>query len=155
MKVIEHQKIIKGKELKLVGFRVLCQGEQYMVEIPKAVIELERRVSEIRHAIPSVQIGAFVVETEKEEKDGYWICVEVEQYEDIPDGMVTLTIPSQRYATWHHNGPNIEIMGAYNKLHNWMLTNKYRRLTDRWHLEVYYDWRNPSDIDVVLLDTIE
>ncbi|WP_449442969.1 hypothetical protein [Ureibacillus acetophenoni] len=33
-------------------------------------------------------------ENQTAEEDGYWVCVEVKEYEDIPSDMVTLTVPS-------------------------------------------------------------
>lgn len=37
------------KELKLVGFRVLCPTDQYLIEIPKTSLQLSKRISEIKH----------------------------------------------------------------------------------------------------------
>ncbi|WP_255505284.1 GyrI-like domain-containing protein [Lysinibacillus sphaericus] len=56
----------------------------------------------------SQQVGAFVVDHDFE--DGYWVCVEVKKYEHIPDDMVTLTIPSQKYAALEHKGADCKIM---------------------------------------------
>ncbi|MEH7526288.1 GyrI-like domain-containing protein [Bacillus sp. JJ1503] len=94
---IIQNKAIKGlDELRLVGFRVLCSGDQYLVEIPKASLRLCERISEIKQVVnPIEQFGAFVVENETADEDGYWVCVEVKEYEDIPTDMVTLTIPPQ------------------------------------------------------------
>lgn len=44
-----HYKAIKEVgELKLVGFRVLCPDDQYIVEIPKTSLQLNKRISEIK-----------------------------------------------------------------------------------------------------------
>ena len=153
---LDSKTVINCTELKLVGFRVLCAGEQYIVEIPLAVRKLDERVNEIKHVADStVQIGAFVVDTEKEEEDGYWICVEVNEYENIPEGMETLSIPSQNYALWNYKGANLEITGAYEELHHWIAGKNYKRLTGKWHLEIFYSWRDTDNIDVTLLDTVE
>jgi predicted transcriptional regulator YdeE len=142
-------------ELKLVGFRVQCSGEQYINEIPKASIRLNERISEIKYVTkPSLQFGAFVVDSCSKE-DGYWVCVEVQKYEDIPDDMVSLTIPSQRYAVLRYKGPNYRIKDTYTNLHQWIEQNKYKRLKDKWHLEIFYSFRDTENVDVELLDTIE
>ena len=142
-------------EIKLVGFRVLCSGDQYIVEIPKASLRLSERISEIKQLVnPLIQFGAFVVENETSEEDGYWVCVEVREYEDIPTDMVTLTVPPQKYAVLRHKGGNYEITYAYNELHRWIEDNKYKRLKNKWHLEKFYSWRDSKNIDVELLDTI-
>ncbi|MFC4408843.1 GyrI-like domain-containing protein [Chungangia koreensis] len=148
--------IIELPESKLVGFRVLCHGDQYANEIPKASSQLSERLHEVKHVInPDVQIGAFVVENETDEEDGYWVCVEVTEFEDIPSGMVVLTIPSQHYAVVRYEGPNYEIRSSYEELHLWIEKNNYNRLLNKWHLERFYKWTNPEKIEVELLDTIE
>ncbi|MEH7347157.1 GyrI-like domain-containing protein [Bacillus sp. JJ1532] len=154
---IIQNKAIKGlDELRLVGFRVLCSGDQYLVEIPKASLRLCERISEIKQVVnPIEQFGAFVVENETADEDGYWVCVEVKEYEDIPTDMVTLTIPPQKYAVRRHKGSNYKIMEAYNDLHKWIEDNNYVRLKDKWHIERFYDWKDTEKVDVELLDTIE
>ncbi|MHC0038852.1 GyrI-like domain-containing protein [Pseudoneobacillus sp. C159] len=143
-------------EIKLIGFRVLCPGDQYIIEIPKASLKLSERISEIKHVInPSLQFGAFVVENSTDDEDGYWVCVEVKEYEDIPSDMVTLTVPPQRYAVSRYKGANYKIMDAYNDLHLWIEKNKYRRLKDKWHLEKIYSWKDTENVDIDLLDTIQ
>lgn len=144
------------EELKLVGFRVLCEGDQYINEIPKASIKLQKRMNEIKQVInPSLQVGAFVVDNSTVEVDGYWICVEVKEYEETPKDMVVLTVPSQKYGAVRHRGSNNMIKNSYDNLHKWMEEKRLKRLTDKWHLEIYSSWQDPQNIDVLLLDTIE
>ncbi|MBA2174920.1 GyrI-like domain-containing protein [Halobacillus locisalis] len=145
-------------EVKLVGFRVLCEGERYMEEIPKAARSLNKRKKEIKHVTDSGRhVGAFVVEESSPEEDGYWIGVQVRDYEDIPEGMTTLTIPPQQYATTLHKGPNDQIRTSYAALHKWIEEKGYTRADNRWNLERYHeetDPENPSDVHVELCDSI-
>ena len=139
---MSETKIVELDELKLVGFRVWCSGEEYIVEIPKASFRLSERISEIKQVVnPLQQYGAFVVENETVDKDGYWVCVEVKEHEDISSDMVTLTIPSQRYAVTRHKGDNNKIMNTYDELH-------------KWHLEKFFSWKDVKNVDVELFDTI-
>ncbi|WP_252183368.1 GyrI-like domain-containing protein [Rossellomorea vietnamensis] len=149
-------KKIKIEEIKLVGFRVLCPGDQYIKEIPKASLGLENRRSEISHITNSNrQIGAFRVEESTEDEDGYWVCMEVSAFKDVPEDMVTLTVPAQSYAVYRHQGSNREIVKAYEDLHKWIETSGYKRLKARWHLELYHSWKDPDRLSVELCDTIE
>lgn len=142
-------------EMKLVGIRVLCTGDEYLLEIPKASKQLSERREEIKNKVnQSLQYGAFVVDNESDEEDGYWVCVEVSQFEGIPADLVTLTIPAQTYAVWRHKGSNEKIMEAYCELHKWIEESGYKRVTDKWHLEVFHKWTDSQDIDVELMDTI-
>jgi predicted transcriptional regulator YdeE len=152
---IQNKTIKELDELKLVGYRVLCSGDQYIVEIPKASLRLSERISEIKQVVnPLQQFGAFVVENQTADEDGYWVCVEVKEYKDIPTDMVTLTVPPQRYAVTRHKGPNYKIMDSYNELHKWIEENNYLRQKNKWHLEKFYNWNDLENVDVELLDTI-
>ena len=142
-------------EMKLVGIRVLCPGDQYIVEIPRASKRLSERIDEISNVMsPALQHGAFVVEHYSGEEDGYWVCVEVSEFEEIPTDMVALTIPAQMYAVLRYKGANGGIRQSYNELHQWIEVNGYQRLTNKWHLEVFREWSDPANIDVELRDTV-
>ncbi|MGE7946372.1 hypothetical protein [Lysinibacillus sp. NPDC093688] len=43
----QYKAIKEVGELKLVGFRVLCPDDQYIIEIPKTSLQLNKRISEI------------------------------------------------------------------------------------------------------------
>ncbi|WP_062109923.1 GyrI-like domain-containing protein [Bacillus niameyensis] len=143
-------------ELKLVGFRVLCSDDQYADKISQASLRLNERINEIEQVKnPSQQYGAFIVENETADEDGYWVCVEVKDYENIPRDMAKLTIPPQKYAVIKHIGSNQKIRASYNELHKWIEENNYIRLKNKWHLEKYYIWNNTENIHVELMDTIK
>ena len=142
--------------IPLVGFRVICEGDQYPVEIPKSAAILKDRTAEIKNLMnEGNQVGAFVVDAPSEKEDGYWVCVQVSEYCDIPEGMIALTIPSQKYATIIHDGPNYEIMNSYETLHQWIAENQLKRATTKWSLEFYQRPENtPADVLVELCDPI-
>ncbi|WP_353049464.1 GyrI-like domain-containing protein [Paenibacillus sp. ISL-20] len=100
-------------------------------EIPKASVELKERLHEIRDVVkPARLVGAFIVEDVTEEEDGYWVCVEVNDMKQVPEGMVSLVIPKQKYAVQRHQGPNYEIRNTYEKLHHWIRENNHERFAE-------------------------
>ncbi|MFG6146773.1 GyrI-like domain-containing protein [Halobacillus sp. B23F22_1] len=143
--------------VKLIGFRVWCEdGGQYIHEIPKAAAELDKRRNEICHLLsPVCQIGAFKIQTNSIEEDGYWVGFPVREIENVPRDMTSLTIPSQTYASLHVEGSNDNIRPAYEQLQAWMQTHDYPRLLHKWHLEKYTTWGNKQNVAVELLDTTE
>jgi predicted transcriptional regulator YdeE len=155
-KILQEKITIKNLgEQKLVGFRVLCEGDQYLQEISKASLNLQHRLKDIKHVIsPDHQIGAFIVDAASEHEDGYWVCVQVDKYEDIPRDMVTLTVPQQKYAVITYEGPNYEIKNSYEMLHQWILQNNYQRALNKWHLELFHEYGNKNLLKVQLFDTI-
>ena len=66
---------------------------------------------------PLKLIGAFKAAETSNEDDGYWVYYEVESLEDIPDGMVSLTVPKEKYAVHHFKGHSSEIFNIYDQLH--------------------------------------
>ena len=153
--ILPIPKIEELGEMKLVGFRVLCEGNQYINEIPKAANLLKERIKEIDQVIdPSIQFGAFVVDNYSEDEDGYWICVQVKEYENIPEDMVALTIPPQLYAVIKHIGANTEIRDVYTSLHSWIEETGYERQLDKWHLERYLSWNDAGNLTMELWDTV-
>ncbi|WP_226617558.1 GyrI-like domain-containing protein [Cytobacillus firmus] len=141
--------------LRLIGIRVLCPPDQYLAEIPRAINLFTERLTEIKGAVnPDRLVGAFKVEEDSPEEDGYWIGIEVKEFIGVPDGMVSLEIPPQKYASIRHKGPNDEIGNSYRELHSWIEEKGYKRLKNKWHLEIHRSWENIEDLDIDLLDTI-
>lgn len=143
-------------ELKLIGFRIVCPGDQYIIEIPKAASKLKERVHEIQHIIDKqVQLGAFIAEDTTADLDGYWVGVEVEKIDVIPPGMVSLSIPPQAYVSTFYQGMNHGIRDAYREMHEWAELNGYARRRDLWHVEKFYRFDSGEQVEVELLDTVE
>ncbi|MGM0883064.1 MAG: GyrI-like domain-containing protein [Bacillota bacterium] len=151
-------RVVQLESKKLVGIRVICEGDQYVNEIPKAAKKLEERILQIKNVIdPNKMIGAFVVGDYSDEEDGYWVCVEVEEYDEIPEGMVSLNVPEQRYAVITHTGSNHEIRNTYEALHQWINENGFERVLNTWHLEITENWgsQESNAYEIDLYDTIK
>ncbi|PPA70700.1 GyrI-like domain-containing protein [Jeotgalibacillus proteolyticus] len=148
--------VVKENELIIVGYRVLCEGDEYSLEIPKAAKSLKMNLEKISNAVsPPQQIGAFMVEENSPDEDGYWLGVRVSDSSFVPEGMETKTIPEQTYAVTLHKGSNLVIRETYEKLHRWIEDKGYIRLKNSWHLERYLNWGDPDDLEVELLETIQ
>jgi predicted transcriptional regulator YdeE len=154
--IMRDMKVKKIGELKLVGFRVVCPGDHYIIEIPKAAAKLKERVDEIQDLVnKQVQLGAFIAEDTTPDLDGYWVGMEVEKIGAIPPGMVLLTIPPQTYVSVFYQGPNHGIRDAYRDMHEWAEINGYTRRRDLWHVERFFRFDSSEQVEVELLDTIE
>jgi predicted transcriptional regulator YdeE len=135
------------EEKKLVGFRVFCKDMSgYGQEIPNASMLLIQRINEIKHLVEPVKlIGAFKAAETSEEDDGYWVCYEVHDVGDIPEGMVSLVVPAQKCAVLNFKGHASEIFRVYTHLHKWIEENGYTRIPDKWSLEIYSKWSENED----------
>ena len=140
----------------LVGIRVRCPAEEYAWQIPLAAKQLDARKKEIANVSNlHQQFGAFVVDTSSEEEGGYWVCHQVKKIEGVPEGMVSLRIPSQTYAVLKHRGSNMGILNTYEELHTWITKSGLKRRLGAWHLERFYHFKDTEQIEVDLMDTIQ
>lgn len=133
--------IVEENDLKFVGFRVFSKEGNYAVDIPKTVVTLAKRIDEIQNKKNgSVQCGLFVPDLEDEEADeksGYYVAVEVEKVESVPEGMVSLSIPKQNYAVSSYTGPVENLMDVYENYNEQLLNDGLVRIPKSWHIEKY------------------
>ncbi|MBM7587000.1 putative transcriptional regulator YdeE [Bacillus pakistanensis] len=148
-------KIITLKDKKLVGFRVVCETlEGYQQEIPLALERLTQQIKDINHVVSSnIIYGIFKVEALPEE-DGYWKCIEVESFENIPVGMDHIVMKQGRYAALDYDGTPQRIQLAYESLHQWTRNNNLERNLNEWTIERYEKIEN-SRIECTIYDPIK
>jgi predicted transcriptional regulator YdeE len=145
--------------LHLIGIRVVCKEEsEYVMAIPRAAHQLRERIAEINGVVdPHLLVGVYKPGETVAEEDGYWVCVRVDPIADIPDGMVAMSVPSQRYAVKWHYGLRNEVSHTYQKLHHLLDEAGHRRKPNAWNVEMQRNWGLPeeSEIEMDLYCTIE
>lgn len=76
-----------------------------------------------------------------------WACREVNNFENIPDGMSTLEIPSGLYAVFHYKGDSSHAAEMFNYIFmEWLPQSNYL-LDDRPHFEILgeaYQYNDPN-----------
>ncbi|WP_341538285.1 GyrI-like domain-containing protein [Paenibacillus pinisoli] len=108
--------------------------------------EMKSRMNEIKQVVnPHILLGLSYHVTE----DGFthYSAVEVEQMEDIPDGMASITPPTLTYAKCEHRrGQNIE--ASYNNIYAWIQDRGYSLYKgDITHYEEYPMNQDPQSED--------
>lgn len=149
--------LVEKGEMKFVGIRLQCDSlEEYQVKIPETVGELKARNAEIVRPIDRERVlGLFKVEAQPSE-DGYWVCLQVEEIDNVADGLESLSIGPSKYAMLRHVGTARNIHQAYANLHEEIAKAGYRRLPDQWTIEEYSpDHEQSTDmINVSLYDPV-
>jgi glyoxylase I family protein len=144
-------RVRKLEEQRLIGIRVLCRHDEYAVMIPQAAHKLRQRLGEIPNVIQAhTMIGVYKSECRHEAEEGYWVCVQVEHFTHIPDGMETLTIPPQSYAVKWHYGERHKVRETYHKLHGLMCESDLQRAPLAWRLELQRNWGRERENEVEL-----
>jgi AraC family transcriptional regulator len=76
-----------------------------------------------------------------------WAVVEVEDFENVPQGMASYTLESGTYAVFEHNGPASDLSTFMYIFSEWLPNSSGYELDDREHFEVLppdYDARDPD-----------
>ncbi|MGR9049573.1 GyrI-like domain-containing protein [Halobacillus faecis] len=144
-----NNKVEEKDALTIIGYRVVCDGKDYMLEIPKAAEKLHQRFPEA-----NVQIGAFIPGDCKEGSDGYWLGVPLTHDTTVPEDLTRLKIEKQTYAITTYKGSNERIREAYGSLHEWMERERYPRDLEAWHVEVYHSWQDKEELHMELWETV-
>ncbi|MFC1819755.1 GyrI-like domain-containing protein [Thermodesulfobacteriota bacterium] len=115
-------KIIIKDEFIIVGMRYY--GENRNNEIPQLWDRFIPRIHEIKNHINRELSYGICYPTEDESQNGefeYIAAVEVGDLDEIPDGMVMRTVPTQKYAVFVHKGPADKIKETYGVIYGTLL----------------------------------
>ncbi|PWW43363.1 MULTISPECIES: GyrI-like domain-containing protein [Paenibacillus] len=109
--------------------------------------EIQNRVVEIKHVIDLEKLLGLSYHINGEEGFTHYAVVEVDRVEDIPDGMMSITLPTLTYAKYEHKkGQNIDT--SYNNINTWIENQGYKlHKGDVTHFEVYPMHHDPYSKD--------
>ncbi|MFD2615337.1 GyrI-like domain-containing protein [Paenibacillus gansuensis] len=98
--------------------------------------EVQRRLLEIKHVTDPHTLLGLSYHTDKDRFTHYAV-VEVEQAEQVPESMTSVTVPEREYLTYSHpKGDSVQ--QSYGNLFAWMERNGYRHdQRDLTHFEKY------------------
>lgn len=109
--------VVEKGPIKVVGIEVRAPWQELWTEAPKAWQRLRSRAGEITERASEVFVDVSV-----EVKDGIYTQVvgaEVRSLDAVPEGMVALEIPAQRYVHFRHEGTLEAIAESFGKLYAW------------------------------------
>ncbi|WP_226681405.1 GyrI-like domain-containing protein [Sutcliffiella horikoshii] len=138
------------RNLQLVG---QCATGNFPQSFPEVAMnvqqDFENRRDEVGHVVDrdviySPYMANNLVAT-------YFACVEVQECDDIPNGMMALNIPKTTYAKISCSNKTID--KGYEKIFSWMKENGYRQesLEKALPIEVFYYEDNVEEEIVELL----
>lgn len=150
-------KIVSRNEIKLIGMQYI--GANQNGEIPALWAEkFIPRADEIKNVVGElIYYGVCECACEGECKcsEGsdfyYTACREVSSFDNVPDGMITKTIPAAKYAVFTHKGPLSELNETYGKVYSEWLPASGLQIAGNYSFE-YYDERfcikNNLELDI-------
>lgn len=132
-------KIINDREFKIVGIRKLIKPGTD--SFPKLWGEFFSRRNEIRNDVnQGVALGIYEhMPNNAVEGFYYCACVEVSDFENIPEGMIYRTISSKTYAVFTHKGPMHEGKKTYDFIYGTWFPNSAYKAAEGDKIELYDD----------------
>lgn len=120
--------ILKKEELKLVGYEFSAPYHLFSeaeVLIPRLWFKLFNQIDEI----PAIHLNRIGIAHNRKTDFSYWVTVEVQNFEQIPNEMVQLTIPPKTYASFFHKGSmeRDNINQTYKYIQKWLKENNYQQ----------------------------
>lgn len=109
--------IVEKKGFKAVGIQVVAEWEQLFTEMPKKWKNFKQRLHEIKRRKNDV-----MMDISRSEESGVYvqlICVEVDEFEDVPQDMATLRLPGQKYIHHRHEGVVEKIAATFGEMYDW------------------------------------
>jgi AraC family transcriptional regulator len=127
-------RIVTKDSFQIVGFG--WTGPYTMSrEIPKLWEKFLKRIDEIPHQL---RPGVFISPCHDRVTDlTCYIGVEVKSADHVPEGMLALTVPTQRYAVFTHKGPIKSAPATYQRAWKWIEKMGYQKDHSTLGLEVY------------------
>jgi len=110
-------RIVEKGAFQVIGIEVVAPWRDLWTEVPRAWQQLRARVVEIAHRTSEVLLDVSV-----EERAGVYrqvVGAEVSTLEFVPEGMVGLEVPAQRYLHFRHEGPLEAIAESFGAMYAW------------------------------------
>lgn len=143
--------IVDKPSLLVVGIEVTAEKDYLYTEVPHAWNILFKRLEEIREKIDNKFMDISI------RKEGklctQLICVEVNSLLYIPDGMMGMKFPAQKYISYRHTGTFYNVEESFNKMSKWAEINGYN--TGDFKIDYGYFFKEKEPIDHSLFIAVE
>lgn len=140
---------MEPKIVTKVSFKVMGMERKFTLNnniIPQLWMDFMSRLQEIKNKVnPDIaygicESGNVDVTIENMSRDTEFnevVCFEVSDFDDVPDGMVTRTIPDHKYAMFTHKGELSNLPQTYNYIYSEWFPKSGYDVADKFEFELY------------------
>lgn len=151
--------IVTQERMQLVGvktefYSVDSEKNNMADKLPLLWDEFVPRMEEIQHKVSGLAYGVIQQTKEKTDLLEYYAAVEVSDINDLPEGMVSVEIPTSTYAKFTHKGNVASINNTVNYVYSSWLMQSDKRHTYGADLEIYGEEYIPDSDDSVVYYSI-
>jgi AraC family transcriptional regulator len=149
-RLVMEPEILTRSEVKVVGTTHQYQEEE--LNVGTLWSDFQHKVNQITNRVGSDAFGIYEEYFETEDSVGFnYICsVEVSDFDDVPEGMISRIIPEQMYAVFRHTG-SISFLPETLKYiwGSWLPKSNYEYV-EKPNFELYSPGIQPEDPDHIL-----
>ncbi|MDF2680064.1 MAG: hypothetical protein K0R47_1254 [Brevibacillus sp.] len=137
--------IVVVAQKHMIGLSFSGSFQALVAEMPKLWATFLQRQSEIPLVVQPLIRYDISNENRSYQMYTEYITVEVERFEQIPVGMVGLTLPEKTYARFTHSGPIDQVQKTYLKAFEWLKEQGYRVDEEALRMERYDERYVPAE----------
>jgi AraC family transcriptional regulator len=149
-RLVMEPEILTRSEVKVVGTTHQYQEEE--LNAGTLWSDFQHKVNQITNRVGSDAFGIYEEYFETEDSVGFnYICsVEVSDFDDVPEGMISRIIPEQMYAVFRHTG-SISFLPETLKYiwGSWLPKSNYE-YAEKPDFELYTPGTQPEDLEKIL-----
>lgn len=148
-KTLPEKKVI-GMGAKFIS--ITSPDKNNMIVIPQLWDVYIKRRNEIKGAVTEFDLGVISAIIPPETKShpaemSYIACTEVTNFDNLPDGMISRTIPAGNYAVFTHHGRISKFGDTMNYIFETWLPTSGKQIRKAPELEMYDHRFNPNADD--------
>ncbi|MFH1802921.1 MAG: GyrI-like domain-containing protein [archaeon] len=133
----------KKEEFKVVGISASTSVKKSREEIPLIWREFLSRCKEIKKCVGDMKNYGIAIETDKTlGKFKYVACCEVNEFEDVPGGMIMEIVSESKYVVFKHLGKLEGLGKTYEDVMNFVKNEKMKK---KGYWFEFYDHRYLGD----------
>jgi predicted transcriptional regulator YdeE len=115
--------VVEKPPLFVVGIKVVAAWDYLFTEVPHAWEIFFEKYQNISNRIDNKFMDISI-----NKKDNIYtqlLCVQVQEIDFVPDGMIGMNFPAQKYLVNNFKGQFSSIPASFEKMYNWIENNGY------------------------------
>jgi predicted transcriptional regulator YdeE len=140
--------VINKQKLMVVGLQFSTQKDYLYTELPHLWNIFFERNREISNRVDTKFMEITYDVTEK--NISKLICIEVNEFENIPDSMTTMEFPEYEYISDIHRGKLSNIDESFSKMAKWANDNGYQASDFKIDYGYHQNEKNPIEHTLLL-----
>jgi len=149
-RLIMEPEIVTRPEMKVVG--TPHQYQELDLNVEMLWFDFQHKVNQISNRLGSEAFGIYEEYFETEDSLGFsYICaVEVSDFDDVPEGMISRIIPEQMYAVFRHKGSISSLPETLKYIWGSWLPKSNYEYVEKPDFELYSPGIQPEDPDHII-----